>query len=546
MDPRCGTPSRAAPPPSSPSVPKLGPAPLLQRRNRAPKNDNDKNNIDSGWVLSPIPASPTPRLFPSRPDTAAASASASTGPPQQQQQQRAASPTLRRAVSFTSLEKSPQPSSAQDHRQGLAAQNGPARKLSAREFLVSMGMTNPHTDPGDGAGLLPASAPASYPASFFSFSWIDADAPAHLRGPSEQGGGPAATAPACQPAPGLFRSRTCSIPGGPVRPRSKSRAFSPSTTTGTPNFDAGRRSSAFGDGPATVSSSPAASFLSSLSERSGPPRSPEDGEEGQEVGNFVLGRLLGRGAFSVVRLAYTARGQTGEIKEGAVKIVKIPPDDEEKASVQAEREANIWRLAEHEHIVRFLDVVELPTAAFMFCELCPAGDLLSYLRKNGCPGLPEKEAARFWTELASGVQYLHEVLRVVHRDIKLENILLTADRHVKLGDFGFADSIDRLASLDHDRRDCGRSASQSLLDPPAAAPAAPPMGSIDGRGAADIGARLVGAGGRALRAGDGDAAVRGRLRAAAGGQDREPAVPVVAEFQPGAADPGDATRVRRH
>lgn len=63
------------------------------------------------------------------------------------------------------------------------------------------------------------------------------------------------------------------------------------------------------------------------------------------------------------------------------------------------------------------------------------GDLLGYVLKNGCVS---ENQSRVWTrQLALGLQYLHE-LEITHRDIKCENVLLTANYNVKLSDFGFA------------------------------------------------------------------------------------------------------------
>ena len=72
---------------------------------------------------------------------------------------------------------------------------------------------------------------------------------------------------------------------------------------------------------------------------------------------------------------------------------------------------------------------------FIFMELATAGELFGRVVENG--KLEEHEAVRYFSEVASAVGYLHEQ-GVVHRDLKLENVLLTADAHVKYSMVGAA------------------------------------------------------------------------------------------------------------
>ena len=68
-------------------------------------------------------------------------------------------------------------------------------------------------------------------------------------------------------------------------------------------------------------------------------------------------------------------------------------------------------------------------------ELCIGGDLLTYLRKRR--RLKESLAKIFIKQLMNALGYLHEK-NIVHRDIKLENILLSNRGEIKLCDFGVA------------------------------------------------------------------------------------------------------------
>jgi len=68
-------------------------------------------------------------------------------------------------------------------------------------------------------------------------------------------------------------------------------------------------------------------------------------------------------------------------------------------------------------------------------ELCDLGSLLQLIKKRG--ELQEVYIAIILKEVLKALKYLHS-RKMVHRDIKAANILLTSDYKVKLGDFGVA------------------------------------------------------------------------------------------------------------
>jgi serine/threonine protein kinase len=67
-------------------------------------------------------------------------------------------------------------------------------------------------------------------------------------------------------------------------------------------------------------------------------------------------------------------------------------------------------------------------------ELCQGGDLLSYVRKRR--KLKEVNAKYLFKQLVEGLNYIHTQKFVIHRDIKLDNILLDAKGNIKICDFG--------------------------------------------------------------------------------------------------------------
>ena len=198
----------------------------------------------------------------------------------------------------------------------------------------------------------------------------------------------------------------------------------------------------------TTSMSPASAFLSMWGKDEATAQ-PDD--EGQEVGDYVLGKQIGFGGFSVVREAYTI--EDGARIQRAVKIVRkqvAGKEDRENEQLQAEfeHEVGLWRCLIHRHILPLVAVYETNFATFCFTPLNTGGTLFDVVRSNR-KGLNEKQARRYAYQLAEAIRYLHEDVRVVHRDIKLENCLVDRSGqedaaeggNILLCDFGMAEFI---------------------------------------------------------------------------------------------------------
>ncbi|MCJ1393529.1 hypothetical protein MMC18_006404 [Xylographa bjoerkii] len=192
--------------------------------------------------------------------------------------------------------------------------------------------------------------------------------------------------------------------------------------------------------------SPATAFLSRWKREE---MTLEPDGEGQEIGDYVLGKEIGFGGFSVVREAYTLSG-SDRIKR-AVKIVRRQLNGKEEADndrIQAEfeHEVSVWRCLSHNHILPLLAVYVTDFATFAFTRLNSGGTLFDLVRTNR-QGLQPELARRYAYQLASAIRYLHEDVRIVHRDLKLENCLINLSGpeaaseggNLLLCDFGLAD-----------------------------------------------------------------------------------------------------------
>ncbi|KAG0306772.1 hypothetical protein BGZ98_001733 [Dissophora globulifera] len=195
--------------------------------------------------------------------------------------------------------------------------------------------------------------------------------------------------------------------------------------------------------------SPAVAFLSNFVDVTAPKMAPD--EEGEQVGDFIMGKIIGHGGFSLVREAFAIH-LDGLVAQVAVKIVKTQTGltDNDRVQRMLDKEIAIWSRLAHPNVLPFIAVEKLPTDTFVFCELCTGGHLLDFLTRQEAPsystarpgstvGLEENQARLIFNQIAEAVRYLHEEKRIVHRDIKLENILQHEDGTWKICDFGLAE-----------------------------------------------------------------------------------------------------------
>ncbi|KAF8926046.1 hypothetical protein BGZ58_000237 [Dissophora ornata] len=208
--------------------------------------------------------------------------------------------------------------------------------------------------------------------------------------------------------------------------------------------------------------SPAVAFLSNFVD-STLPVMPLD-EEGSIVGNYIMGKVIGHGGFSIVREAFSVDidNEGKERERVAVKIVKTQTGatDNDRVQKMLNKEITIWSQISHPNILPFIAVEKLSVDTFIFCEICTGGHLLHYLTRREAtasspttpnssrPGRPldEEQARIIFNQVAEAVRYLHEEKHVMHRDIKLENILHHESGVWKLCDFGLAEYQDEEAA----------------------------------------------------------------------------------------------------
>ncbi|KIW89929.1 uncharacterized protein Z519_09359 [Cladophialophora bantiana CBS 173.52] len=155
-----------------------------------------------------------------------------------------------------------------------------------------------------------------------------------------------------------------------------------------------------------------------------------------QFGDYVLGQTLGEGEFGKVKLGWKKDGST----QVAIKLIRRETVASNPTRLpKIYREISILRDLAHPNIVRLHEMVETDRHIGIILEYASGGELFDYILNHRY--LKDPAARRLFAQLVSGVGYLHKK-GIVHRDLKLENLLLDQNRNIIITDFGFANTFD--------------------------------------------------------------------------------------------------------
>ncbi|KAI9248178.1 kinase-like domain-containing protein [Sporodiniella umbellata] len=150
-----------------------------------------------------------------------------------------------------------------------------------------------------------------------------------------------------------------------------------------------------------------------------------------KIDDFKVGRHLGTGKFGTVYLAQEKRSKMAV----ALKILRKEELEEANVIQFIKREIEIQAHLNHPHIIRLFGYFHDDTNVYAVLEYAEHGDLFKQLNLE--KSFDETKTVNYVVQLSSALEYMHS-LGVIHRDLKLENILLGENNQVKIGDFGWA------------------------------------------------------------------------------------------------------------
>ena len=148
-------------------------------------------------------------------------------------------------------------------------------------------------------------------------------------------------------------------------------------------------------------------------------------------GRYKIKSHIGTGGMATVYLAQDLILE----RPVAVKVLRLDFHTNEAAMRRFQREAQSATQLVHPNIVSVYDVGEEDGTNYIVMEYVEGTDLKEYIRERG--PLPPREAVRIMTQIVSAIELAHQN-RIIHRDIKPQNILIDREGNVKITDFGIA------------------------------------------------------------------------------------------------------------
>ena len=151
----------------------------------------------------------------------------------------------------------------------------------------------------------------------------------------------------------------------------------------------------------------------------------------EEVNDYKLFKSLGKGSFGEVYLTQKKNNpKLFAMKKIPIKKLK---NEKDEFSKYLENEINIMQQLNHENIIKLYEKIEKPDYMYLVMDYINGGSLLNYLTKykllHGSP-FPQKMIQYFVKQIVQGLIYIHSK-NIIHRDIKLENILLHYPPNIK-------------------------------------------------------------------------------------------------------------------
>lgn len=151
------------------------------------------------------------------------------------------------------------------------------------------------------------------------------------------------------------------------------------------------------------------------------------------LNNYKLDKVLGQGSYAIVKLAVDKNSNEKVAIKTYEKYKLIDP----RKMKNVRREIAILQSINHPHIIGLHSTIENAKQIHLIMEYCGKTSLHAYLKAKNGRRLDDAEAKRVFYQICQGISYCH-AKNIVHRDLKLENLLVDDSNNIKIIDFGFS------------------------------------------------------------------------------------------------------------
>ena len=152
---------------------------------------------------------------------------------------------------------------------------------------------------------------------------------------------------------------------------------------------------------------------------------------------YKYGRFIGQGAFGKVNIGLNVlTGRIVAIKSFNKQKISMNNNENKKKILY---ETSLMQKLNHKNVVKILELFETEKYMLIIMEYINCGNLFSFVKKRR--KLSEKTSKFLFRQIIQGIKYIHSK-NIVHRDIKLENILIDLNNNIKICDFGISKIFD--------------------------------------------------------------------------------------------------------
>ncbi|XP_028401929.1 serine/threonine-protein kinase Nek4-like isoform X2 [Dendronephthya gigantea] len=158
--------------------------------------------------------------------------------------------------------------------------------------------------------------------------------------------------------------------------------------------------------------------------------------------DYTTGKVIGKGTYGEVSLVK----HKNDKKQYVIKRVDIHKASKREQEA-AELEAQLLSQIRHPNIVSYKESFQADYGVLcIVMAYCEGGDMYSRLKAQKGTYLEERQIVEWFVQIAMALQYLHD-RRILHRDLKTQNIFLTKSKIIKVGDLGIAKVLENASDM---------------------------------------------------------------------------------------------------